>query len=97
MVCPYHTKTRKQGAKADWTLASTKHKSGSLFIALAVSLKWHILYPVFPLLCYIAFTFAQPLMLNRVLEYLATMGTASPNIGYGLIGAYAVVYTGIAV
>ncbi|KAH8896000.1 putative ABC transporter [Thozetella sp. PMI_491] len=80
-----------------WTKASNKGKSGSLFLALAKALKWHILYPVFPLLCHIGFTFAQPLMLTRVLKYLADTTLVDTNDGYGLIGAYAVVYIGIGV
>ncbi len=78
-------------------LAGKGRKGGSLFLALAMSLKWHILFPAFPLLCHIAFTFAQPLMAERVLTYLSEIETASPNVGYGLIGAYALVYTGLAV
>ena len=36
-------------------------------------------------------------MAERVLTYLSEIETASPNVGYGLIGAYALVYTGLAV
>lgn len=62
-----------------------------------MAVRWHIVYPILPRICQIGFTFAQPLMLSRVVEYVAHKDIESPNIGYGLIGAYAIVYTGIAV
>lgn len=48
-----------------------------------------------PRLVLLAFTICQPLILNRLLAFLDD--TSQPiNIGYGLIGAYGFVYTGIA-
>lgn len=44
----------------------------------------------------LAFTICQPLILSRFLEFLQDT-TQPANIGYGLIGAYGVVYLGIAV
>ena len=61
-------------------------------------LKWPILAPVIPKLVNLAFTFAQPLLLQRFLSYLQNpQDRANANTGYGLIGAYFLVYFGMAV
>jgi len=53
---------------------------------------------VLPRLCLLAFTICQALLLNRLLRFLDA-GPADDDIrvGYGLIGAYGLVYVGIAV
>ena len=57
---------------------------------------WQMLTPILPRLALIGFTFCQPLLLNRYLNFLQNKDE-SINIGYGLLGAYGVVYLGIAV
>lgn len=57
---------------------------------------WQTFFPVLPRLALVAFTFCQPLLINRFLEYLQSPDE-SANIGYGLIGAYGVVYFGLAI
>jgi len=47
--------------------------------------------PVFPKLCFLAASFAQPFLLQRMLRYLAST-KEDKNIGYGLIGAFGLVY-----
>lgn len=49
-----------------------------------------------PRLAQLAFTILQPLVLNRFLTFLGDE-PESPKIGYGLVGAYGLVYVGIAV
>jgi ATP-binding cassette subfamily C (CFTR/MRP) protein 1 len=60
-------------------------------------LKWHILVPIAPRLLLLALTFCQPLLLRRLLDYLNNSDVEDENIGYGIIGAYFVVYAGLAV
>jgi len=61
-------------------------------------LKWRILEPIIPRLVLLAFTFCQPLLVNRFLDYLQDpVEIKDANIGYGLIGAYGLVYFGMAV
>lgn len=49
-------------------------------------------------LCVICFNLAQPLLLPRAIALASTPETEKYNdIGYGLIGAYALVHVGIAV
>lgn len=50
---------------------------------------------VFPRLLQLAFTICQPLVLNQFLAFLEHP-EESINHGYGLIGAYGLVYLGIA-
>lgn len=56
---------------------------------------WEFLLPVPAKLALLALTFCQPILVNRVLVFLQEKENI--NIGYGLIGAYALVYIGLAV
>jgi ATP-binding cassette subfamily C (CFTR/MRP) protein 1 len=49
-----------------------------------------------PRLILVAFTICQPLLISRFLSYLKDP-SEPVNIGYGLIGAYGLVYTGMAI
>ena len=61
-------------------------------------LKWPLIYPIFPRLCLTAFNFCQPFLLARAIELAAEpINNETNNYGHGLIGAYVVVYLGIAV
>jgi ATP-binding cassette subfamily C (CFTR/MRP) protein 1 len=60
-------------------------------------LKWPILVPIAPRLLLLALTFCQPLLLRRLLDHLNNSDVEDKNIGYGIIGAYFVVYAGLAV
>jgi hypothetical protein len=73
----------------------TKHE---LAYAVTKMLRWPLVLPVFPRLALLGFTFCQPLLVGRLLAFLQKSdGQESHNIGYGLIGAYAAVYFGMAV
>ncbi|QPC72817.1 hypothetical protein HYE68_003569 [Fusarium pseudograminearum] len=69
-----------------------KHR---LIVCCITTLQWPIIAVIVPRLALLAFTICQPLILNRLLVFLGD--TSQPiNIGYGLIAAYGLVYTGIA-
>lgn len=56
-----------------------------------------LLLPVGPRVAMTAFQFCQPFLINTLLEYLQQPAQdTSPNLGYGLIGATIIIYTGIA-
>lgn len=59
------------------------------------TLKWSILAVVPPRLALLAFTICQPLALNRFLDFLNDP-SEPVRYGYVLIGAYGLVYLGIA-
>lgn len=87
--------------KLEHQLQSPDYRSGkfSLAKALAKALLVPWLLPIAPRLCLIGFRFAQPLFLQSLLGYLGTSddsGIMKRNIGYGLIGAAALIYIGIA-
>ncbi|KAH8700509.1 putative multidrug resistance protein [Talaromyces proteolyticus] len=74
----------------------TQRDKRRLLYTLLVALRWELLSPVIPRLILIAFTIGQPLCLRRLLVYLQG-DKDDVNIGYGMIGAYALIYFGIAI
>jgi ABC-type multidrug transport system fused ATPase/permease subunit len=65
--------------------------------AVARALAVPFLLPVGPRIALGAFQFCQPFLIQTLLEYLQQPVDGSPkNVGYGLIGATALIYTGIA-
>lgn len=60
--------------------------------------QWAFLEGVLPRLAFTGFCFAQPFLVERVLNFMnEPEHVNSANYAYGLIGAYAIVYIGIAV
>ncbi|KAF2267153.1 hypothetical protein CC78DRAFT_566318 [Lojkania enalia] len=76
-----------------------KRKSpNSLFGVTLKRLKWPVLAVIPPRASLIAFNFCQPFLINRAISYSQQPVTnQTANIGYGLIGAYVLVYVGIAI
>ena len=56
-----------------------------------------LLWAIIPRLLLIGFIFAQPFIIRDVIEFVAAPRGTSMDTGYGLIGAFAFVYIGIAV
>ncbi|KAF9771912.1 hypothetical protein IL306_010421 [Fusarium sp. DS 682] len=69
-----------------------KHR---LILCCLTTLRRSIIAVVLPRLALLAFTICQPLILNRLLVFLDDISQPT-NIGYGLIAAYGLVYSGIA-
>lgn len=63
---------------------------------LVRTLKAPLLLPVIPRLAYLAFTFCQPLFLERLSNYLS-QPRLDANTGYGFIGASLLIYSGLAI
>ncbi|KAI0843264.1 P-loop containing nucleoside triphosphate hydrolase protein [Hypoxylon sp. FL0890] len=76
------------------------HRPGQhngLAIALTKALAVPLLLPAGPRIAMTAFQFCQPFLINTLLNYLQqSPKDASQNVGYGLIGATTLIYTGIA-
>ncbi|WZH41295.1 P-loop containing nucleoside triphosphate hydrolase protein [Fusarium acuminatum] len=66
-----------------------------LIVCCITTLRWSFIAVVIPRLALLAFTICQPLILNRLLVFLDD-ASQSIQIGYGLIAAYGLVYSGIA-
>ena len=80
-----------------WKQARKTSKHAALLTTVK-ALKWPLLAPIIPRAVLLALTICQPILLHELLTYLsAPVETMSKNTGYGLIGAYALVYTGSAV
>ncbi|KAF2734747.1 putative multidrug resistance protein [Polyplosphaeria fusca] len=79
----------------EWQKAA-KTANPSLTRVVVRLLRWPLIIPFFPRLALLGFTFCQPLMIRRLLEFLQKRSESS-NTGHGLIGAYAVVYFGMSV
>ncbi len=83
--------------KSAWEKLTAKAPH-SLLLLYFEKFKWDFLCAVPPRFAYIAFTFCQPFLITRAINLSQQPITqASKNVGYGLIGAYILVYVGIAV
>ncbi|KAK0613977.1 ABC transporter [Immersiella caudata] len=70
----------------------------SLHLTAFGILKWPIIQTFFPRACLTALMFCQPFLINRTIRLSQESITdQSTQAGYGLIGAYLLVYVGIAV
>ncbi|KAL7950242.1 P-loop containing nucleoside triphosphate hydrolase protein [Trichoderma barbatum] len=74
---------------------STQASKYRLILCCIVTLRSAIISVIVPRLALLAITICQPLVLTRFLGFLNDEAQ-SVNIGYGLIGAYGLVYLGIA-
>ncbi|KAF4342275.1 multidrug resistance [Fusarium beomiforme] len=80
-----------------WTKASKKDSHSLMFTVLR-TLKWPALSIVFPRLCFIGFTFCQPFLISATLTWAENDSNSDDmSQGYGLIGAWFLVFMGLAV
>ncbi|KUJ06202.1 P-loop containing nucleoside triphosphate hydrolase protein [Mollisia scopiformis] len=83
--------------QSSWLKGSPQSRHGLFFMTLKV-LKWPLLSAAIPRLTLTALNFCQPFLLHRAIDLSQQpIGHQSTNVGYGLIGAYFLVYVGIAV
>ncbi|CAJ2506119.1 Uu.00g002490.m01.CDS01 [Anthostomella pinea] len=84
--------------RSTWDRVTKNPGPNALFRTILDRLKWPILVVVPSRVCLIAFNFCQPFLIERAVRYSNEGSVAqNTNIGYGLIGAYVLVYVGIAV
>lgn len=80
-----------------WVDLPTKAPRSLLFLFFG-RLKWHLLSVIPPRLGLIAFNFCQPFLIQRAITFSSQSKSEDSNdVGYGLIGAYFLVYSGIAI
>ncbi|OQE14835.1 hypothetical protein PENFLA_c035G01769 [Penicillium flavigenum] len=75
----------------------TQDGQNALLLAVVKCLRWEIATIAFPRLCVVGFGIAQPFLIGKVVTVLQQTGSLSQDMGYGLIAATAIVFTGIAV
>lgn len=69
-----------------------------MILVVLRTLKGPILSIIFPRLCFIGFTFCQPFLISTTLAWAEKDSDSDDmNQGYGLIGAWFIVYVGIGV
>ncbi|EFX03081.1 ABC multidrug transporter [Grosmannia clavigera kw1407] len=77
---------------------SSRNKPHALLRTLAWTLRRPLAATVFPRLCAIGFKFAQPFLIGSLIRYLDDAAPENNNSsGHGLISAFALVYSGVAV
>lgn len=77
---------------------TNKQKSHCLFNACAFTLLWPFLASAIPRLILMGFRYSQPFLLHRTVEFVQEQASRETrSIGWGLVGAYAIVYVGLAV
>ncbi|GLA02364.1 hypothetical protein AnigIFM60653_001767 [Aspergillus niger] len=75
-----------------------KGKKNGLLWIMAWEHKLVLLTAVLPRLCFTAFTFTQPFLIDAVVKYLQTVSeNHNRKDGYGLLGAYIIVYVGLGI
>ncbi len=78
--------------------SATNKQGHALFTVVVKTLKRPLLIVVIPRLCLIGFMYSQPYLNNRAIKLsVEPVNKQTTNYGYGLIGAYVIVYVGIAV
>ncbi|KAL2812693.1 P-loop containing nucleoside triphosphate hydrolase protein [Aspergillus granulosus] len=94
----YTLDKRLESARLRDLLDENQTGKASLLGVVFKTFKWSILAVVPPRLCLIGLTFCQPLLLHKAMELSAEKVTVeSTHVGYGLIGAYVLVYVGMAI
>lgn len=80
----------------DWIIAN-KSRKHCLSLAVLRTFAPEIFLAWLPRSAHIGFVLAQPFLVNTTLSYIQNHTTYPVSYGYGLIGAYGIVYIGIAV
>ncbi|KAK4071607.1 uncharacterized protein Triagg1_5845 [Trichoderma aggressivum f. europaeum] len=92
-----HKTQREWDRMTDSVETPGKLRKGTLIWIISKTLNTSLFVPVLPRLFLTGFTFSQPFLVNRMIRYLQNSHEESPSNGYGLLGAYALVYIGIAI
>jgi len=79
----------------NWAKAS-RHAPHALLRTLAWTLRWSLAASIIPRLFMIGFKFSQPFLINALIHNIQSP-TKMTDSGYGLAGAYALAYSGLAV
>ncbi|KAI4728374.1 putative multidrug resistance protein [Aureobasidium sp. EXF-10728] len=89
------SKVLAEKAQAAWRRVD-KTKQHALLWSTVACLKWPLLAPMISRLALIGFNYSQPFLITRIINYVDD-AERDKNTGYGLIGAAAIIYIGIAV
>ncbi|KAI0407428.1 P-loop containing nucleoside triphosphate hydrolase protein [Xylaria palmicola] len=80
-----------------WDECNQKRKH-ALAVATVLTFRWEVFLIVFPKLAYVALSLSQPFLIQEAVGFVQSTGTSeNSNLGYGLIGGFALVYIGLAI
>jgi ATP-binding cassette subfamily C (CFTR/MRP) protein 1 len=79
-----------------WQNAPKANKH-SLMLTTFAAVKWELLISSIPRLTIIGFKYAQPFLKQTTISYVSDRKNQPEDIGLGLVAAYALVYTGLAI
>ncbi|KAL2851369.1 P-loop containing nucleoside triphosphate hydrolase protein [Aspergillus pseudodeflectus] len=86
------------GLQDAWDRVPDKQRPNVLLLTWFWAYRWKLLPAAIPRLFMTGFTFAQPFLVTSAIRLAASpINEESNNHAYGLIGAYALVYVGIAI
>ncbi|KAJ5591589.1 multidrug resistance-associated protein [Penicillium hispanicum] len=74
-----------------------QNRKNALLLAVVKCLRWDMVSIAIPRLGAVGFGVAQPFLMGKAVIFLQQGDAFSPNVGYGLIGATAIVFIGVAV
>ncbi|KAL4969112.1 putative ABC multidrug transporter [Aspergillus stella-maris] len=91
--------SKRQHSTLESAWNKVPQKTPNTFLVLTLkTFKWPICAAIPPRALLVALNICQPLLLHRSLSYsLEPVNSTTNNIGYGLIGAYILVYVGLGV
>ncbi len=96
MVCFLIPLISDHGRRVLTSCAAKKDHKYALFWAIVKCLRWEVAGLALPRLCLVALSMAQPFMISRAVAVLQLPDPFSLDMGYGLIGAFALVFIGSA-
>ncbi|KAI9744668.1 MAG: hypothetical protein M1818_002197 [Claussenomyces sp. TS43310] len=85
----------ERNIRENWAKTSRKTPH-ALLRTLAWTLRWSLAASIIPRLCSIGFKFSQPFLVGSLIDYLDSP-IKDVHVGNGLIGAYALAYSGVAI
>ncbi|KAF7515463.1 hypothetical protein G7054_g14560 [Neopestalotiopsis clavispora] len=88
--------TRLLGKSQHAWESANKSDKNALFRSTLIACKWVFLSGVFPRLCLIALKYTQPFLISRTTEFAGDLSQPD-EIGWGLTGAWLLVFLGLAV
>lgn len=94
----WYVQTTVYECKSNAFLPGKHRKKLALVRSLICDLRWTIVAAAVPRLCLIGFKFAQPFFIDKLIQFVSSEGHSElSGAKYGLLGAAALIYIGLAV
>ncbi|KAI1115542.1 P-loop containing nucleoside triphosphate hydrolase protein [Nemania sp. NC0429] len=91
------SKVLARDLSATWDKCDQK-KRFALVSATVSTFRWQVLFIAIPKLAWVALSLSQPFLIQEAVNFVQSAETGdNDSVGYGLIGGFALVYTGLAI